>query len=71
MNALHATGQAFITTESSSKLKLALRKQTQQIRAFFKPGSEVYFKRTVDQKWAGPGTVIGQDEAIVSLRQGY
>ena len=28
LNALHATRQAFTTTESSRKLKLALRKQT-------------------------------------------
>ena len=33
-NALHATRQAFITTESSCKLKLALRIQTQQTEIF-------------------------------------
>ena len=40
-----------------------------QTRAFFKPGTEVYFKRTIDQKLRGLGIVIGQDEAIVFLRQ--
>ena len=43
LNELHATRQPFITTESSYKLKLALRKQTRQTRCFLKPGSEVYF----------------------------
>ena len=46
LNMLHATRQAFVTTESSHKLKLALRKKTQQTRYFFEPGSEVYFKRS-------------------------
>ena len=70
LNALHATRQAFIITESSRKLKLALRKQTQQTRYFFEPGLEVYFKRNINQKWRGPGIVIGQDGAIVFTRQG-
>ena len=65
LNALHATRQAFITTDSSRKLKLA-----RQTRDFFEPGSEVYFKRNIDQKWRGPSIVIGQDGAIVLIRQG-
>ena len=66
MNALHATREAFIATESSCKLKLALRKQTRQTRDFFKEGQ----KSNIDQKWRGPGIVIGQDGAIVFIRQG-
>ena len=42
---LYATRKAFITTESC-KLKLPLTKQTQQIRDFFEPGSEVFLKET-------------------------
>ena len=48
LNALHAIRQAFTTTESSRKLKLALRKQTRQTRDIFEPGLEVYFKRNID-----------------------
>ena len=48
LNVLHATRQAFITTESSRKLKLALRKQTRQTRDIFELGLEVYFKRNID-----------------------
>ena len=70
LNALHATRQAFVTTESSLKLKLALRKQTRQARDFFEPGSEVYFKRNIDQKWRGSGIATGQDGAVVFNRQG-
>ena len=47
LNALQATRQAFVTTELSRKLKLALRKQTRQARDFFEPGSQVYFKRNI------------------------
>ena len=36
LNTLHATRQAFITAESSRKLKLALRKQTRNTRGFLK-----------------------------------
>ena len=70
LNVSHATRQAFVTTESSRKLKLALRKQTRQTRDFFEPGSEVYFKRNIDQKWRGSGIATGQDGAIVFNRQG-
>ena len=70
LNTLHATRQALITTESSRKLKLALRKETRQTRNFFETVSEVYFKRNIDQKWKGPGIVIGQDGTIVFVRQG-
>ena len=69
MNTLHATRKAFITTESC-KLKLPLTKQTQKIRDFFVPGSEVFFKRNIDQKWRDPGIIIGQDGATVFIRQG-
>ena len=69
LNTLHATRQAFITTESSRKLKLALPKQTWQTRNFFETGSEVYFKRNIDQKWRGPGIVVGQYGAIVFVHQ--
>ena len=64
---LHTTRHAFITTESSSKLKLALRKQT---RDFFEPGLEVYFKRNIEAMWRGKGIVIGQDGVTVFIRQG-
>ena len=70
MNALHTTRQAFITTESSRKLKLTLRKQIRQTTDFFEPGSEIFFKRNIDQKWRGPGIVISQDGSVVFIRQG-
>ena len=47
-----------------------MRKQTRQTRNFFETGSEVYFKRNIDQKWRGPGIVISQDGAIVFVWQG-
>ena len=46
-----------------------MQKQTRQTRNFFETGSEVYFKRNIDQKWKGP-CIIGQDGAIVFVRQG-
>ena len=70
LNVLHTTRQAFITTESSSKLKLALRKQTRQTRDFLEPGLEVYFKRNIEAMWRGKGIVIGQDGVTVFIRQG-
>ena len=55
--------------ESSRKWKLALRKQTRQTD-FFETGSKVYFKWNIDQKWRGPGIVIGRDGAIIFIMQG-
>ena len=68
---LHATRQAFIATESSKKLKAALQKEkNRQNRKHFDHGSQVYYKQNGDQKWKGPGKVVGHDGAVIFIKHG-
>ena len=53
LNTLHATRQAFITAESSCKLKLVLQKQTCNNETYWKL-VQIYFKQNIDKKWHGP-----------------
>ena len=71
LSALHAARRAFTAAESSERIKRALAKQTRQSRQFFEIGEKVFFKRDSDRKWKGPAKVVGQDGAVVFLRQGY
>ena len=68
--ALHSARQAFISAESSEKIKRALRKQTRQWEHNYQIGDNVYYKRDDDKRWKGPAKVLGQDGPVVFLRQG-
>ena len=70
ISALHAARKAFIATESSNKIKLALRKNVRTSGITYNIGDEVYYKRDDNQAWKGPATVLGQDGPVVFIRQG-
>ena len=70
LKSLHSAREAFMKSESSNKLRIALRKQTRNTREHFDLGQEVYYKRKDDVKWKGPGKVIGQDGPVVFIRHG-
>ncbi|CAG2237353.1 unnamed protein product [Mytilus edulis] len=57
-----------MTSESSEKIRRALRKQVRPSGEKFRNGDKVYFLR--DNQWKGPGTVIGQDNVVVFIRYG-
>ena len=60
LNALHSARRAFIQSESSSKIKRALRHQTRQCSSNeFRTGDQVYYKRNNEKAWRGPGTISG------------
>ena len=65
---LHEARKAFIASESSEKIRRALRKQIRPSGEKYKTGDKVYFLR--DNQWKGPGTVIGQDSVVVFIRYG-
>ena len=54
--------------ESSEKIRRALRKNIKPPGEKFRNGDRVYFLR--DNKWKGPGWVIGQDNVVVFVRYG-
>ena len=70
LKSLHSSREAFMKSESSNKLRIALRKQTRNTREHFDLGQEVYYKRKDDVKWKGHGKVIGQDGPVVFIRHG-
>ncbi len=70
LNVMHATRQAFVEAESSERLRRALRKQIRPSGGNFETGDKVYFKRSDNPEWKGPGCVIGQDGTVVFVRQG-
>ena len=68
LTGLYSGRKAFIASESSEKIRRALRKQIRPSGEKFSNGDKVYFLR--DNKWKGPGWVIGQDNVVVFIRYG-
>ena len=65
LTGLHAGRKAFIASESSEKIRRALRKQIRPSGEKFNNGDKEYF--LTDNKWKGPGWVIGQDNVVVYI----
>lgn len=70
LNALHSGRRAFIQAESSERIRRALRHKIRASGECFQHGDRVYYKRDDDNKWKGPGVVIGQDGKVVFVRHG-
>ena len=70
LNALHAARKAFIQSESSSRLKTALKSKIRTSSEIYEYGDIVYYKRLKDNKWFGPAKVIFQDGKIIFVRHG-
>ena len=72
ISALHSARQAFIQSESSERLRRALRKQIRPFGGTFTTGDKVYYRRpdTCSSQWKGPARVIGQDGVVVFARHG-
>ncbi|CAF2215336.1 unnamed protein product [Rotaria magnacalcarata] len=71
LNTIHAARQAFMMSESSERIRRALR---HNIRSFtneqFVNGDLVYYKRNNFTEWKGPGTVIGSENQQVLVKHG-
>ena len=59
ISALYAARRASVASQSSSKSKLALRKNVRKSGAVFNIGDEVFYKRDDKLAWKGPGRVLG------------
>ena len=69
--ALHASKTAFTQSECSERIRRALRKQTRSNGdQRYYTGDKVFYRRPDSKEWKGPGTVIGQDGAVVFVRHG-
>ena len=65
ISALHTARQEFVKTESSERIKRALRSRVRASEKVFQTGDRVYYKRPGSVKWLGPARVIGQDGKVV------
>ena len=68
--ALHNARKAFIESEHSERIRRAIRKQVRPSGERFVTGEKVFYKHPDYREWKGPGTVIGQDSAVVFVRHG-
>ena len=67
LEAMKATRKAFIESEDSNKLKIALEKKVRTNNTVFYPGDQVYFKKAGLDNWL-QGKVIFQDGKVVVVR---
>ena len=71
LNALHNARQAFIKSESSEKIRRALRHNIRSSGDVkYVTGDRVYYKRLREKRWKGPATVLGQDGQQVLIKHG-
>ena len=70
LNTLHAARKAFIHSESSSRLKTALKAKIRTNNVLYDFGDIIYYKRIRDNRWMGPAKVVFQDGKIIFVRHG-
>ena len=70
INALHAARQAFIQSESSERIRRALRHKIRACEERFDNGDTVYYKREGKDRLLGPAKVVFQDGKVVFVRHG-
>ena len=71
LNAKQVAREAFLKCESSERISRALRCNIRNTDINdLKNGDNVFYKRNDDQKWHGPGQVIGHDGKQVLVKHG-
>ena len=71
LNALHKARENFIKSESSERIKRALRHNVRTyVEVEFSPGEKVYYKRRTVKGWKGPAKVVGKETNFVLIRHG-
>ncbi len=71
LKALHKAREAVIQSDSSENIKRALRHNVRTCNDIkFHQGECVYYKRNNNERWHGPGTVIGQDHKQNLVKHG-
>ena len=71
INAMHAARRDFVCNESNERIRRALLHQIRHDdEEIFQNGENVYYKRNDDNRWRGPGVVIGRDGKQILVRHG-
>lgn len=61
---------AYIQTESSERVRRALRTKVRAAEQIFENGEAVFYKREGKERWLGPARVVFQDGKVVFIRHG-
>ena len=69
LDTLNRARVSYIESESSERVKSALRFRTRNFNVELKIGDKVYYQRRT-KHWRGPGTVIGMDGLVVIVKHG-
>ena len=67
---LHTYRKTFITSESSEKLKLALKKNIRNHQTFYNLGDKVFYKQDNLPQWKGLAKILGKNRPVLTLRHG-
>ena len=70
LNALHAAREAFVQSESSERIRRALRHKIRAAEEKYDNGDTVYYKREGHERWLDPAKVMFQDGKVIFLRHG-
>ena len=71
LNSLHSVRKACIESESSDKMRRALKSQTRTATALiYDTGDKVYYRKNTEKKWQGPGHVVGIDNKQIFVKHG-
>ena len=70
LSALHKARQAFIQKESCEKLRRSLLHNIRSTGEKVSTGELVFYRRSGDDKWRGPGVVIGQENKQILVKHG-
>ena len=71
INAMNMSRQAYLKCESEEKIKRALKRNvSSSVDQKYVTGDRVYIKRRDNDRWSGPGTVLGQDYQQVLVKIG-
>lgn len=70
INGLHAARKAYIESETSERVRRALRTKVRTSEEKFQPGDRVFYKREHSERWLGPGRVVFQDGKVIFVRHG-
>ena len=71
LESLHSARSNFIKTESSERIRRALRHKTRTYsNVNYSLGDSVYYKRAGRKGWRGPARVVGLDNKVVCIRHG-
>ena len=70
LRSLHAAREGFVESESSDRIRRALRGKIRASQQVFHHGDKVYYKLKGKERWLGPAKVLFQEGKLVFVKHG-